>query len=101
MVKNKPKISVNGFNVLAIFILFLLLPVATAYIQNPFSSKEYDDWENVLSEGAVSVGTPEFENFSSLSNSYWFNNGNINATDFYRNDNPGLPENEFRCKYIE
>ena len=101
MVKNKPKISVNGFNVLAIFILFLLLPVATAYIQNPFSSKEYDDWENVLSEGAVSVGTPEFENFSSLSNSYWFNNGNINATDFYRNDNPGLPENEFRCKYID
>lgn len=101
MVKNKPKISPNGFNVLAILILFLLLPLATAYIQNPFSSTEYDDWENVLSEYSVSVGTPEFENYSSLSYSYWYNNGNINATDYYRSTNPTLNENEFRCKYID
>jgi hypothetical protein len=101
MAKNNNAFGLSTLNILAIVLVLVIIPFATAIIQNPTGSNEYDDWENVLSEGGVSLGTPEFENWSSLQYSYWYDNGNVNATQWYRDDNVGLPEDEFRCKYID
>ena len=105
MVKKKRAITVNGFNVLAVFIVLLILPFSTAFISNGmFFKRTYDDYESLLQDDLkypyTPATNPNYDNTSILHGSYWYNNGNGNYTGYYENLGTYSNEDDLECLNI-
>jgi len=83
--KGNQPISINGFNVIAVFLVLLILPFSTAFISNGlFFSRDYDDYEPLLDNiSPPSLSNPQINEVSNLVGASWYNNGNINYTGWY------------------
>jgi len=83
--KGNQPISINGFNVIAVFLVLLILPFSTAFISNGlFFSRDYDDYEPLLDNiSPPSLSNPQINEVSNLVGASWYNNGNTNYTGWY------------------
>jgi hypothetical protein len=82
---NDHPITINGFNVIAIFLVLLILPFSTAFISNGlFFSRDYDDYEPLLENVfPATFSNPQINEVSNLVGASWYNNGNTNYTGWY------------------
>lgn len=83
--KGNQPISINGFNVIAVFLVLLILPFSTAFISNGlFFSRDYDDYEPLVENiFPPSLTNPKINEVSNLVGASWYNNGNANYTGWY------------------
>ena len=88
--KNQRVIGASGFNALAIIVVLAVYPLATGWIASAGQSSPGETWNDVL-------GNEIQDGFMANYDSYWYNNGNYNATSAYQQIDPNEPLEAWEC----
>lgn len=111
MKKGKPYFSALNFNVIAVFWIVAVVPLAVAWVSNLGSDVEGDkDYQPVTAQREcltyndcipIYAGGTVFSNYSGLDMA-WVENGGDDYSTFYALNNPNLePQYNLDCSYIK